>query len=499
MISKSQWWVPLCLGLIMLLSFFTFSENFFPLMNSDMAVNILMTPSFQLPGDIYFWGQNRSGSLIPLLTHPLYAATGMSPALAVSIVHYLLLTAGILALFRFIKTAFGRVLVTMIWFFPPWHFIEFLLILYGIQASCVIIALNFFDRFIKSEKRAGKIFWINASSMVFIIAVWVSDMAIISVLTLAVTFGIYLLQVRKTGHRLPSTGKLIFPVLIVLFWIAAGWILISYAKSISTPVNTYDKGLTGSMQEIFSNLEIVGGSVWRILFFSSEDWIESVFLWGSLVLVFMLLKGFKRRTGAIKISENPWFFYFLAEALITLFTVLISGWVAANGAGRRYFTTFFISTAIVIVIWLENIPKNEFKSLWRTLAFSVALIGSLSGCWRFYYPEVKPSRMRVLSSLAYMGKIGIIGEYWNAYIAACPDPEDIRATPHDKDYVRNPELAAQTLMQPRIFLIKDGWLNEFPDTIVQFGVMLKKTGTSFHIADAWLNQYKVLDKQKPGI
>ena len=124
----------------------------------------------------------------------------------------------------------------------------------------------------------------------------------------------------------------------------------------------------------------------------------------------------------------------------------------------------------------------------------VVVIGSLSGCFRFYYPQIKPSRIRILSAMRSMGDIGIIAEYWNSYLTASPDPVHIKATPHDKDYVRNPELATEVFLQSRIYLIKDGWLESFPDSIVQFGRVLKKRGNSIHLADSWLNRYEVVKK-----
>ena len=93
-----------------------------------------------------------------------------------------------------------------------------------------------------------------------------------------------------------------------------------------------------------------------------------------------------------------------------------------------------------------------------------------------------------------MGNIGIIAEYWNAYMTASPDPLHIKVTAHDKDYVRNPDLVNEVFGQPKIYLIKDGWLESFPDTLVQFGRTLKKQGRSFHLADAWLNRYTVVRK-----
>ena len=56
----------LLLFLLIIFSFYNFAEINFPLLNSDMAVNVLMAQSLNLPGDFYFWGQDRAGSLYSL-------------------------------------------------------------------------------------------------------------------------------------------------------------------------------------------------------------------------------------------------------------------------------------------------------------------------------------------------------------------------------------------------------------------------------------------------
>ncbi|MCX6281391.1 MAG: hypothetical protein NTU51_05465 [Bacteroidetes bacterium] len=486
-------WINLGILLVILLSFFTFSENFFPLLNSDMAVNILMTPSFSLPHDIYFWGQDRSGNLIPVIAHLLYAVTGWQPVLIVSLVHYLILGTGFLALTRFVKSAYGRAVLALVWFFPPWHFLEFLLILYGIQASCVILALNFLNRSFSTRGQWKCMIWLSLSCIVFILAIWVSDMALISLLALLLMALLYFLASRKDQEQLLSWRGMRIPGLLILVWAAAGFVALHYAKNVSTPVTAYNSGFLAPFPGIISNLNIVLDSVIRVFLFSSESSIESVFAWGLLLsLLFMFFAKPRQLKTWPGISRNPWFYFFLFEAILTLILVLSSGWVAANGAGRRYFTTFVMSSWICLVLWLENLPQNRMKNQFRFIILIVVIIGSLSGSIRFYYPRVRPSRIRVISALKHMGQIGIIAEYWNAYMAASTDPLNIKATPHDKDFVRNPDLAIEVLKQPKIYLVKDGWLDSFPDTIIQFGRTLKKKGGSIHLADAWLNRYEVI-------
>jgi hypothetical protein len=57
------------IGIIILLSFSFYSSNFYPLLSSDDALNILMAHYYHLPHDIYCWGQDRGGTLIPLEEH----------------------------------------------------------------------------------------------------------------------------------------------------------------------------------------------------------------------------------------------------------------------------------------------------------------------------------------------------------------------------------------------------------------------------------------------
>jgi hypothetical protein len=330
---------------------------------------------------------------------------------------------------------------------------------------------------------------------VFIIGVWVSDMVLVSILALLITGALYFLSAGKYPLKSLSWRGALVPAFCVLLWAAAGFMVLHYAKSVSTFVQTYDQGLLANPRSIIINIRIVIESVVKVFLFSSESGIESIFAWCLLAfMIFLFFPVNRKLRSLIKITENPWFYFFMAEALLTLAAVLSSRWVAANGAGRRYFTTFFMSACICFVLWLENVPKNRLQVLLQSAFMIIVITASLSGFYRFYYPEIKPSRIRVISALKYMGNIGIIAEYWNAYMTASPDPLRIKVTAHDKDYVRNPDLVNEVFKQPKIYLIKDGWLESFPDTIVQFGRTLKKQGKSFHIADAWLNRYTVVRK-----
>ena len=121
--------------LIVLFSFLNFSFRLYPLLNADMAINILMAPGYHLPNDLYAWGQDRGGTLVPLLSNLLYRLVPVSPVSAVSLVHYLILLLGFLAATTLFKSKISRIFLAMLWFLPPWHFTDFVLFPFGIQFS----------------------------------------------------------------------------------------------------------------------------------------------------------------------------------------------------------------------------------------------------------------------------------------------------------------------------------------------------------------------------
>jgi hypothetical protein len=97
--------------------------------------------------------------------------------------------------------------------------------------------------------------------------------------------------------------------------------------------------------------------------------------------------------------------------------------------------------------------------------------------------------VKVVSEFNQLGKIGIISEYWNSYIISCSNPNMIVATPNDKSIIKNYKFVVQVFKQKNIYIIKDMWLNEFPDTIQQFGHILVKNGKQFNLGGCTVCKY----------
>jgi hypothetical protein len=477
------------LFLIILFSFLTFSYRFYPLLNADMAINILMTPSYHVPGDLYAWGQDRGGTLIPMLANILYRMVHISPVSAVSVVHYMILIAGFLSTMGLFRSKPARIFLAMAWFFPPWHFTDFLLFPFGTQLSLFMTGVFFLA---KSEKSTGllrKNIWLAISCILLILSVWVSELGIIMVILLCV-IKIYpsLAGKQKRSDRNDTISFLIN----ILTWIVLGTLFIMYSKSKATRIDVYSDHPLNNGIEILGSIKIILRSLYKVFIFSSENFIESIYAWmlilGIPVITIHAISGNK---GWFRKINREWFLFFLLNGLITFIVVILSHWAFLNGVGRRYFVLVYISLAIVLLLMVETLEKRQ-RNIAVIILSVMILTGAISSVYKFYYPKHKPPRIKVLSEFQSLGNIGLIAEYWNAYLSATPDPVHIKATPHDKDYVRNLKLAEEVFEQPRIYIIKDDWMDSFPDTLRQFGRTLARQGGKFYIGECWVNQYEIV-------
>jgi hypothetical protein len=251
--------IPL-ITLIILLSFRSFAAYLAPDLNSDNAVHILMAADLQLPEDWYYWGQDRLGSLVPLLGHFLLTIFPITPATAVSYVQYFLLIFGFCCFATLFKGNLSRVIFALVWFLPLRNFTTLLKIgqPYGPQLAFIGAALVLLNRLkndkkIIGMKRQWTIFLITLS---LLISLWLSDFSIVTILLLA---AILMWQNYLACKHLPSSPwlKVIFGLLdliTVLLTFILGIVFIIYAKQKSSPPSreSYEE-----YYQIFNNVEQV--------------------------------------------------------------------------------------------------------------------------------------------------------------------------------------------------------------------------------------------------
>jgi len=474
--------------IIVIISFRIYSSVFYPGLNSDNAVTILMTHYFHLPDDLYFWGQDRMGSIIPLIAQIPNKLFHISAIYSEAITHYFILVVGFLAIATFFKSYFAKLMFALMWFLPPEREIDVTQLTLSIQYVFLFIGIYFISKLNRENYKINYKNHIFLLVAVFsmIIAIWDSDLAMVSI-GIFILLHFYFLILDNSIKSIFKLADLYY----LVFGILVGSIFIIYAKSISAIRNDYS--LISKPNEIIESLNIFFKTLSDIFLFKLNETFTSIYSYLALISIIIICIFWKkvRFTGSL---TKRMFLFFLVDLIIVFVIIIITKWTYLNGVPRRYFNCTYISATIIILLVFENLNLSKIKLYFvkYTLLITV-LIGSFGTIYTLKYvlfPTFKPYS-EYITELKKLGKAGIIAEYWNSYICSVIDPDKIKATPNDKSGVRNWSMVDAVFKQDKIYLIKDCWLTSFPDTIEQFGRTLVKQGTPFNLANANLCRYKI--------
>lgn len=479
----------LLLAVIISLSYSFFSSACYPLLNSDDGVGILMTHYLDFPHDIYFWGQDRLGSLVPLIGQIWTKGFGLSPIVAYSLTNYLLLTLGFFGFATFFRENSTKLLFALLWFLPFHQFIDLVHYPIGIGYSIVGSSILLI-RLLRFEH--GKFFnWKNHLLLLFLVVwlgagIWMSDLIAVNLGCLLLAFFI---------HRWRTERKW-FPRPEVLFWSLTGivvWVWFIFTAKLNAPAKTENFQSFNTLADVGNAGSLLRESITDLMTGKNADWPTPLFAWLVLSL-FILLIVFSIR-GKIRLStENKKWLLFLKLDFLLVIVVLFSlHWVLVNQMASRYFVASYITLLIGTLMYAEHVQlAQKAKRLFTLFLFLVAFVGSASqfSYLLHFHPKTLRSAASETKSYEKYGHIGIIADYWFAYRHSCVDPVHIHATPHDMSDVKNRALVPEVFAQPRLFVIGDGWLQTFPDTLIQFKIPLKRKGKPFQLAGNTVCEYK---------
>lgn len=488
--SENKTYYYISILVIIITSFLLYSSNFYPLLNSDDALNILMAHYYKLPNDIYCWGQDRGGTLIPLISQVFIRIFGLSALTSVSISNYLILVLGYFGFSSLFKTNYSKILFGIIWFLPFQRFIDILRFPIGVEYSLIGIAIFLINKleFCNNSNNYKKHLLFISIVILLITTVWVSDLAII-------TIGLLLITLIVFGYI--KDKKLIRDktyIYYMLLGVILGFIFIKFAKANAViKVNNY-LSING-FYEIKAALILLKKSFIEVLTFRTNEIFVSVYTYLVFAFIIVSIIFILKKKLLLNIISNKWIVFFTLDFLAILGTIILSSWVLSNGMGRWYFVASYISLSLVILLSIEQIDKIcSVKSLKLSLIIIVA-IGAISPIYamNYYRPKTLKPMVDVVGEFKQLGKIGVIAEFWNSYIVSCTNPELIVATPHDKSDVRNPKLVNKVFERENLYVIKDMWMNSFPDTLEQFGYTLKKEGNPFKLGGCDVCKYHKVD------
>jgi len=263
-------------------------------------------------------------------------------------------------------------------------------------------------------------------------------------------------------------------------------LVLLWAKSTGDPAKSYSS--ISAIETIITSAGIFIRTLLDIMLFRFNDPLTGVWSWLTVILipVFVLTKP--------RFEENSrlWFLFFLFDGILIFFTILVSEWAFLNGVARRYFVGSYISLAMVFLLAMDRVPSLKYKKLLQTVVLITVLIGAGSTIYnlKYFFPKTFKPRAEIVKEFRSLGKSGIIADYWNSYLISAVSPDHIVATANDRSTVRNKEFVRAIFLHKNIYVIRDGWLTTFPDTLTQFGRVLIKDGDEFRMGHCDVCRYK---------
>jgi hypothetical protein len=325
------------IGLIFLLSFRCYASLFYPILNSDNAVTILMLHYFKLPHDLYFWGQNRMGSLIPLLGQIPFNLFNLSAIASESIVHYLILLLGFCSFAHFLKSPILKIIFAIVWFFPPMRLIDVTQFSFGIHYSLIAIACYLFDYYQRKFTQLSLLLRhsiLSTITLLLIASIWVSDMALISVFLLLVTQSYFYLKTTRFTFSLVKKTESYY----ALAGIILGYTFIHYAKALSQQKQEYTT--FSDFSTIWQICTFFANTVFDFFTFKANEPFTSVYAYLVVFLFIIIVPQLKHIT--LNNTAKKMLLFFLFDALCLFAIILISKWTYLNGVPRMYFKCTYI-------------------------------------------------------------------------------------------------------------------------------------------------------------
>ncbi|MGG6267463.1 hypothetical protein ACQ4M3_23170 [Leptolyngbya sp. AN03gr2] len=494
---------------IFILSFRAFAGFLAPDFDADQAVHVLMAYDLQLPEDLYYWGQDRLGSLLPILSHWLLNVLPLTPIEAVSYVQYAFLIVGFLCFTSALRKTTSKVTFALIWFLPPAPFLKLVEVAHPYAPQLALLGIAFAatnrSRILPESNKRAKLVLNLIILASLILSVWVSDLSLVPLMLAIALFAKTFLQHFQLSNQAKSRHQAVLEFLrknlqytLISIALLLGVAFLAYAKSTASQrEENYGmlaiNGLDIIAHIVRSIITTVGGT----LLFQAGNPSLSLYAIAVFVLVVILTRyGLQLRQHDANFIE--WIPFLLLSAIGTFILILLSRWTFIQETPPRYFIAIYVFCWLSALLIFDNLqrPLIHKAALRRVTALIVltALLGSLS-LPGYVYAIAKPqSRLSMLQPFATLGEAGFIGEYWASYLLCIVAPERLNCTPHDQSFFRCWRCAKAVLASPVIYLVDRDWLETFPDEIEQFGQRLKRQEPAQELAGYRIAPYHIINQ-----
>lgn len=483
--------------LIICVSYLSFSPSYLHTFNSDNAIHVLMANDFELPRDLYFWGQDRLGSLLPLCAYILKILIPISAVLAISITHYIFLLVSFVFLSTFIKEIILRVILACFIFLPIGDF-NFLILVGHPYSSQLLIGcmfmyyLNKLNCLIKENQdsvsnfKTKLLFYSLMSNVLLSISIWISEYSIILLLFTL----IFLVMNSDTRGRIIKMTKTKLGAGVISINIVFGFFgltLYNYAKNTASfQDTTYEYLFVRKLPHFIQNATTVIDRIQATLSFRNGENLEGIFFLGFTLLILLFLTYLIIKSNTLKAKKYAIhsIVYTIILGILLLFSSI---WMYKNNIRTQYFTPLYILTIVGILIWIQQIkPRIIYKLLMVIFVFTCSILNSIE------YLKT-PSKINSFSDFKTLNKGILMGDFWTVYLAATASPDSLTPVPYEDQTVRNHSWVDEIFSTNERVYITENYLpmSGLNNIIYHFGYILTKTNKSFKLSETTLHEYQI--------
>lgn len=396
-VLSNRWLSGFICSFFILLSYYLFGPHQSYFFSSDQAIHVLMSLDFKIPEDAYYWGQDRLGSLLPLISYPLVKALPIHPILILGLVQFVILTILFLVIGSRIKSFAGKVLVFVTLFFPHPTYYYLLMIghPYAAQLLFICLALKAFEKTIPRANYSLKDFLnLGLFHLFSFIAIWINDLSIIIYPGCFIWLLFYYDKLTLEGiKRLFSS---------ILYLISFGFILY-YFKVNSRQDLSYSKVFIFTSDEVVEQCGYLWVQIKNIILLRNHHSIAQAIFYYLIVLVVLRIILIRSKIDLLFIM-----------LMLTSVLLLFSFWNYRSHFDAKYYIPIYV----LGISWIGyNLKHLKIRLQWLiVIGLCIVILWS-------NLDFVSVTRNNKLVFDKYKGveslpKLNYLGDYWDVYLMA---------------------------------------------------------------------------------
>lgn len=488
----SRWLFWVALALTVSLSFVLYSPIYYTGLNSDYALHALMAEDFRLPDDLYIWGENRIGSLMPMLAVPL-VKLGLTGLWAMSVVQYLFLLAAYFMWQSLFRSIWIKLALMFMLFIPIYPWQEFVMISHPVTLFVFFFGLSalLFDK-AKAKMALGAFssrdYWMAA--LVGFVGLWSTEQLLVpmGLMWLLLLFPNGKSDFSALWKKLSNDAHFRKVALLPLpVFVGLALLKVSFAHRARANFSKFV-----SPAEFVDQFTLIIFRLKKVLSFDHYLWL-SVFTWLCVLSILLLLVlAFRKKSLSKEMSNALPDRIFLIAAAAMFLMVLISKWALVNFTEPRYFVPVVFSLAIYFFIKGERLKISPVF----TLLMAVGAFTAFAQNHHFQRTnDILIRRRQMVEKLEIDRPTGIVASYWFAYVSGAVHSPMAMATVFPGDNCRNRRQVDEVLSKPEIVVINNQWDGELTDTLQLYGRTLEAIAPLQVDDQLYYRRYRVLPVQ----